>query len=398
MGAPHQLRQLTMRSTVIFLVALATYAVAVPDTSVPEDVLVQFDVPSEDAYNNAKLELDQMRANGKDDKDCRKLADDIDADVKKTVKAEQDTLDALDKGQNCPKEGQSAVDSAKKAMEDANDAAKQAKDEYEAAMAADVDFGKMRFDTLTEGNCDSFFKSEEFVSAKNKASQAKTKKDNADGAAKQAKKDHEKAVEDAKAAENKCYCDVKELHEKTLNDLNNKVEKENKAWEKAANTRCVLDGTPADKCKVDPLPKVEAVKLTKEAEDAQCGGKPELFMKSNYNGAIVASYQYNGAAATLTWDLQHKICSDNGKQTPGSSNYLNKYCAYSPQDDFIVTSSCNWNSQGFSYVKGSMDSGVAYMCAHLHCDHQVRVNTAKQVQGLTGIKTLHPGDSVFCQG
>merc|ERR1712196_253638 len=195
----------------------------------------------------------------------------------------QDALEAMDKGEICPKEGSDTEEKAKDALKEADDAAKKATDEYNDALKTELDFGKFQFNDLTEGNCDTFFKSSVYTDAKNKVNAAKTKKEQAEGAAKQAKKDHDAAVEAQNDAQNKCYCDLKKLHKKTLEDMNTKVAAANqKAWTKAAHIRCVLDGTPIDKCKVTALPTVNAVKLTKEAEAAVCKA-PGMIVKSNYN-------------------------------------------------------------------------------------------------------------------
>jgi hypothetical protein len=120
--------------------------------------------------------------------------------------------------------------------------------------------------------------------------------------------------------------------------------------------------------------------------------------QSTYNNARVRSFVYSGGATTLTWTLQHNICAANGKLTPGSNNpsYLNQYCSYSPSDNWVVTSSCNWALQGFTWVSGTVAAGTtAYMCAHANCDH-ISFVTGTTLSYVYSTRTLFPGDSVFC--
>eukprot|EP01045_Picozoa_sp_COSAG04_P019408 COSAG04_NODE_1880_length_5315_cov_3.233704_3_plen_348_part_00 len=44
-----------------------------------------------------------------------------------------------------------------------------------------------------------------------------------------------------------------------------------------------------------------------------------MILRSGFNGATVGAVTYRGATQDLTWQLQHELCSDAGKATPGSS-------------------------------------------------------------------------------
>ena len=111
-------------------------------------------------------------------------------------------------------------------------------------------------------------------------------------------------------------------------------------------------------------------------------------MRSGYNNARVRAVTYTGEAAVLSWELQHSLCAAAGRATPGSSNtgssisydYQDKYCAYSPTDNHVVTDRCNWAQDGrrpeFTHVSGGLGGGVGYMCASssgTDCVYQVRV-------------------------
>jgi hypothetical protein len=120
--------------------------------------------------------------------------------------------------------------------------------------------------------------------------------------------------------------------------------------------------------------------------------------QSTFNSAQVRSYLYSGASTTLTWTIQHNVCAANGKRTPGSSdpNYMSQYCSYSSSDNWVVTNNCNWASQGFTRVSGTLSSGFSYMCAHLYCDHIIFVSGNTLSYVTSTYRTINPGDSVFC--
>jgi len=285
-----------MRVTTVFVLALSIYGTAaIPsdaDAVVPEDTLFQSKAHQ---FGETTQMLLEMKSQGNSDKDCRKLADSTDDSVKDNIKAEQDTLNKMEKGKECPSRGQKAVD---RATDDLNKAQKKATDtakKYAKTLDYRVDFGKYRFGGLTEGNCGVFFRSSAYTNAKNAGKAAKDAKLKAAGALDQAKKAQQTAIDDQKRAIRKCYCDLKKLHAKTRNDMNAKVEKANqKAWTRAAHIRCVLDGTPMAKCKVAAMPKVKKVSLTKAAETAQCslwkGKYPQCKGVSNFQ----KKYQKSG--------------------------------------------------------------------------------------------------------
>jgi hypothetical protein len=254
--------------------------VVIPEDVMPETNLIQFDAD----FAATKQMLEEMNANGKNDKDCRELADDTEDSVKGAVKAQQTTLEKLDKGQNCPATGMALVNKAKADLDKATAAKKTKTDAYNKAKKTPLDFGKMAYDSLTEGNCGTFFNSQVWLNAKAKVKAARAAKQKAEGAFTQAQKAHADAVEAQKEAERQCYCDVKALHKKTLDQMNVDVKKANeKAWTKAAHIRCVLDGTPMSKCKVSAFPQVKAVKLPKKTQDAKCGP-----LVKGVNGAMVS--------------------------------------------------------------------------------------------------------------
>jgi len=126
--------------------------------------------------------------------------------------------------------------------------------------------------------------------------------------------------------------------------------------------------------------------------------------RSTQNGAQVMSYLYSGKDTRLTWDVTHAVCAAAGAKTPGSNNpgysSILKYCSYSPQDNHVVTSNCNWSGQRFTYVRGSLNGRPGYMCAHSQCDHGVilRGDSRDSSWGYWQNRriTLRTGDYVMC--
>ena len=170
----------------------------------------------------------------------------------------------------------------------------------------------------------------------------------------------------------------------------------------------------------------------------------DMIMRSDYNGALVQAVKYTGEPRDLTWDLQHSICNAANKETPGSdlsgvdnfksiyceprsgpgppSGCLNKHCAYSSEDNYVVSDKCGWNNQIFTWVEGSLgqrpDRSVAqgFMCARSmgepmwgetweenpesgNCLYHVGVQYGRASSlrsPKNGNRTIKTGDSVFC--
>merc|ERR1712159_752016 len=210
---------------------------------------------------------------------CSKLSDATAQEVKDNVKAQQAILDKIDKGANCPKRGQAAITTMKGKLTAAENASKDAAKKYNDALNVDVDFGTRKFNSLTEGNCNTFFGSTAYTNAKKKVADAKKKKQEAEGKVTQAKKDLKAAEEVAKASVKVCQCDTYKAHEKALADANAKVKASNtKAWTEAAHLKCVLAGKTTNACTVPPLPKVKATSLAAGVSAGACSsweGQPQ---------------------------------------------------------------------------------------------------------------------------
>jgi len=255
------------------LIAASTALPNAVEDVVPEEMLFEPSALTSTSWDEAKMQLDELRSNGKSDKDCRELADDTEDAVKSSVSAQQKVLETKDKGQKCPLEGQDAVKAAKKNLDDATAAKKKTAGALNKALNRKINFGDYTYNTLTEGKCGTFFNKQVWQNAKAAAKAAKSKDQQAAGVVTASQKSYTQAVAAAKVKVSKCQCKVKKEHKVMIKQMNDKAKAANlKAWTKAAHLRCILDGTPIGSCKVTALPVVQPVKLTPATEAAKCQG------------------------------------------------------------------------------------------------------------------------------
>jgi len=313
--------------TLLLVSFIIAFAAALPteDAVVPEQAL--FEAVDAD-FEATRTELEQLRAKGTSDKECRKLADATEDDVKASVKAQQDALDSIDKGEKCPSKHSKEVADALKNLNKAKSDKKKADDAYAKAKKTKINFGDFTYDQLTPGQCGSFFNQAVYKNADTSVKAAKTKADTAAGALSASQKAYDTAVADQTRAINKCHCDVKKLQKATLEKMNSDVKVANeKLYKKAADLRCLLDGTPASKCKVGAIPVVVPVKVTAATAAAKCGptGLATFTgftqdMTSCGKGCV---YKKNGGSA---WDSDAQSTQVLKKdQYQGSSGY--GFCA-----------------------------------------------------------------------
>merc|ERR1712193_311642 len=256
-----------MKISILIASLALIYATASPiDNVVPEESLIdnEYNYPDDEAHATAQRKVNELLQSGKSDADCRKLAKSTADDVIKSVAAQQAALNKMGRGSQCNVEGSSLIAAAVKS---------------ENAKAKKFNFGDFSYNTLTEGQCGTFFNSAVWKSAKASVAAAKSAMDKAQGAVAQAKKD----LADAKAAAAKmvatCKCNVKKLHAKTITDFNSSVNAANmKAWKLAAPLVCVLDHKTTNQCTVPTLPTVKAVTLDAGVSTA-CAQTPTGYPK-----------------------------------------------------------------------------------------------------------------------
>merc|ERR1711939_801614 len=129
-----------------------------------------------------------------------------------------------------------AVNSMQSKLTKAENDKKAADKAYNDALNTDVDFGTHKYNSLTKGQCSTFYNSGSYKAAENKVNAAKKTKDQAAGKVTQAKKDLQAAKDAAKVAVRKCQCEAYKAHDKALAAANAKVASANKAaWTKAAH-------------------------------------------------------------------------------------------------------------------------------------------------------------------
>jgi hypothetical protein len=225
------------------------------------------------SFNNAKATVTSLIQQGKDDSACRDLAATTAKEVTESVAASQKALSQLPSGAQCDGEGQTLITTANSNKEAADKAKEDAQEALTAAQDSDLDFGKFKYSSLTEGQCGSFFNSQVWQDAKNKVNAAQTAYDTAVAEANAAAK----AVTDAKTAAAElvktCLCNTKKSLDDAVTNMNADAKAANtEAWNKAHHMECVLDGKTTDNCDVPPLPMVEPVAYGDGVAGA-CGGQ-----------------------------------------------------------------------------------------------------------------------------
>jgi len=257
---------------------------------------------SEDAHAEASDYLKKAGAGA-----CKSLADATEKEVQDNVKAQQDILNKIDKGAKCPEEGQDAITAMQNKVTKAEKDKKAADKAYDDALNVDVDFGKRKFNSLTKGQCGTFFSSTAYTNAEKKVADAKKKKDQAAGAVTSTKKDLQAAKDAAVIAVKKCQCNTYKAHQAALEAANKQVVDSNtKAWTKAAHLKCVLAGKTTNQCTVPALPKVKGVTMAAGVTASKCSawaGHPQCGncilsgkVTDNFLGRV---YRQNGNA---NWD------------------------------------------------------------------------------------------------
>merc|ERR1711988_117333 len=290
-------RATMMKMMMITMLAFAALATALPsaDEVVPEMELMQA-TATMSAHAEAKATVESMIKAGKDEGACADLAAATIKEVEDAVDGHQKILDSLDTGSDCAQEGQEEVDSAKDSLEQANKDKVAADKAAIDAANADVNFAPVAYNSLTPGQCASFFTDAAYtaaIAAKEAAEKAATE---AAGAVTAAEAALEAAKEAQKKAINHCRCRVKVTYEKAWEAANANNAADEKAYTKGKHMQCVLAGTPPASCSVGAIPKVTAITLADGVEEASdC---PETFTDPVIS--YVGCYGDNGAR-----DLKH---------------------------------------------------------------------------------------------
>lgn len=140
------------------------------------------------------------------------------------------------------------------------------KKKLDKAKAVNIDFGSIPYNTLQPGQCGTFFNNPSYKAAQNALVAAQKAHDKAKGAQAQAQKAHDASVAAAAKGKDECLCRTKQKHDEAMAAIKKTSHKGALDWTASHNVLCVLDGTPASKCKVPPAPKLVAPKLTTAAK------------------------------------------------------------------------------------------------------------------------------------
>merc|ERR1740130_549983 len=217
----------------------------------------------------AKSTVSQLLSIGKSSSACKSLADAAIKEVKDSVKNVQKILETNKDGSQCEKVGESLVSKAKNSVVSASKAIVDATAAANAACSAEVTFKPQSLSSLKNGECGFVTTDPAFVLAKKKCTQMKKSAEEAKGflgGAKTALVNIKKAAEDDKK---KCRCAAQKSHKMALEaaeKVNSAANK--KAWDKAHNMQCVLNGQST--CKVPSLPSLRTPTLDKRAAQETC--------------------------------------------------------------------------------------------------------------------------------
>jgi len=256
--------------------------------------------------NGSYTEAEDLFLQQSSDKNaCEDLAKATEDEVRANVKAAQEILDGMDTGAKCKDTGQVGVKAATKQLSEKENAKKLATTALTKAQGATVNWGSVTFSSITEGDCSIFYNSKNYKNAKAKVEAAKKTKAKGDEAVNAFTKALE-ALENALVNDvQQCKCDVYKSHTKAVVSSTKEVEKANKkAWTKAANLRCVIEGTSSSDCKIPKMPTVKTAKLTGGVSKESCSSLPH---KGNGENGI---YQFASVGDSY-WKLVRRVKAGN---------------------------------------------------------------------------------------
>jgi len=256
-----------MRCTTLIVSLAFLYATtATPiDSVIPEDANYALD----DDLSEAQATLDQMTADGKSEKDCRKLVDETKKDITTVVTNGQKIINELPTGGHCMNLGLGLVTKTREEKRKADAHVVTTTKEVNKASSAEVDFGSASFSSLTEGQCGSFYSSTNYINAKTTYKTAVSTRTKAVGAAGEAKVALENAIKAAADAKHKCLCKTRADHDKAFKAGSASNAANEKAWIFAHKLECVLNRVYSG-CKIPDTPTVKRATLTSAAQGEKC--------------------------------------------------------------------------------------------------------------------------------
>lgn len=263
---------------ILLCLALCAFATALPSADVDPATVVPESAPDapdmdlmEASYNDAKDTVTALLQEGKEDSACRNMAKATADEVTSSVEAQQKSLAGMDNGDSCNDEGQDLIDTANQNQMDADKAKADANKALNDAKSDKFNFGDFDYNSLTEGQCGTFFNSQTWKDAKGKVTAAQSTYNTKAAEATAATKAVQTAKEEAESMVRICKCKASKALDAALESLNKDAKDANtKAWNKAYHMQCVLDGKTSNNCNVPKLPTVQPVPYGKGVEKA-CG-------------------------------------------------------------------------------------------------------------------------------
>merc|ERR1711959_310680 len=224
-----------------------------------------------EAFGAAQNTISELLQQGKDSNECRDLAEATIKEIKDSVASTQKDYNVMPKGEACEKAGQEGVTAAENEKIKADKRAKDAQNAKDKACNASVGGWTRRLDTLSEGNCDTFYSSSAYITAAATCAARKKTLEEAEGAVTVCGGNVVKAKEAAIKAKNACQCKTQASHKKAAAAIEKANSGDNeKAWTKAHHILCVLDDKAPINCLVPAVPKVKSGPLHKGVADAKC--------------------------------------------------------------------------------------------------------------------------------
>jgi len=256
-----------MNSRYICFTLGAIVLIAAATAEVPPSISSEVQSPAA-IWEIANDEIMLQQKAGKSDSACGDLADDVKSEVRAACAIAQKMVDKIKKGQHCCTKDASYVTSARIARDGLKQKAIDCKSDLKEAKNADVDFGKVKFNTVTaqrkQGKCNSFYGGAAYKAAKLLVDNLVTKCSGLDGSYAAAKNAAKAAVKQQDKARRDCRNATKKNADDTLKESSKLCSgdaKNIKSWTQAAHMMCILQKKTLVDCKVPPLPQLTKAKL-----------------------------------------------------------------------------------------------------------------------------------------
>jgi len=319
-------------------------------------------------------------AKGPLDVTCDDTAQDTLDEIEASVKAQQDALDLMDKGENCGSAGDDLIAATQHEKEKAAGLVLQSHAKVAAAEATTISMGSYTWKELVVDECENLF-GDQYYAVSQSVTAAKNELGQDEGRLKAAKKAVERAPAEAALLVTQCQCEARHQHQEAVKAMNKEVEEVNtKAWKEAKLMLCTIKGVSSANCDTSGMPVVKPTTLAEGVADAFCAGLPFEGALGARNGVPAHKYVFqleqpdyaNNAANSYTTQAitqcaKHEMlpvcdhpsyCKDDGRSM------------YIGQDSHLSVQSVRENATptGFAAMKEHWD-GVCYYTSNANGPH-----------------------------